>query len=238
MVGITRGDLKQFLRIRFPNAYRRLESLLGRRLRQRSVQDVFSEIYARNKWGSVETRSGQASTLASTVLVRDALPQLLRELGVHSLLDLPCGDFHWMKTLELDMDFYTGADIVPQLIAENQRRYGGSRRRFIMLDITQDLLPLADLLLCRDCLVHLSNEEALRAIENIRSSRMEYILMTTFPAQEQNDDILNGQWRPVNLRAAPFNFPPPRRLVNEGFMLYGGHYRDKSLGLWKLIDLN
>jgi hypothetical protein len=39
------------------------------------------------------------------------------------LLDIPCGDFNWMKLLNLGVD-YIGADIVGELIAENRRRFG------------------------------------------------------------------------------------------------------------------
>ena len=39
-----------------------------------------------------------------------------------------------------------------------QREHGDDRHRFIRLDLTVDPLPGADLVLCRDCLVHLPND--------------------------------------------------------------------------------
>ena len=36
---------------------------------------------------------------------------------------------------------------------------------------------------------------------------------------------------------APFNFPPPLRLVNENCTEGDGAYGDKCLGLWRLADL-
>lgn len=46
-----------------------------------------------------------------------------------------------------------------------------------------------------------------------------------------------GRWRPRDLQAAPFHPPAPLRLVRKGCSEFGGAYADKSLGLWRAIDL-
>jgi len=51
-----------------------------------------------------------------------------------------------------------GSDVVKELIDENYRRYAGPAREFVCLAIARDQLPPADLILCRDCLVHLPFE--------------------------------------------------------------------------------
>ena len=79
------------------------------------------------------------------------------------MLDVPCGDFYWMRLVPLDVD-YTGGDIVSDIVARNQAQYGDERRRFLRLDLLQDPLPAADLIFCRDCLVHLSNAHIRRAV--------------------------------------------------------------------------
>jgi hypothetical protein len=61
-----------------------------------------------------------------TETIRQTLPALLAELRVESMLDLPCGDFNWMKQVELPVSRYIGADIVEPLIAKNQGQYGKS----------------------------------------------------------------------------------------------------------------
>ena len=53
---------------------------------------------------------------------------MLNQLDAKSMLDIPCGDFHWMKEIELPLDHYMGADIVKPLIEENQNRYGSETR--------------------------------------------------------------------------------------------------------------
>ena len=81
------------------------------------------------------------------------MTEIVEQYSVTSILDVPCGDFNWMQHVEFD-GLYRGADIVRELITENQARYGSDRRRFAVLDVTRDQLPASDLVLCRDCLNH------------------------------------------------------------------------------------
>jgi len=134
---------------------------------------------------------------------------------------------------------YTGVDIVPSLIEANRRRVegAGSSARFIVGDITRDALPRADVVLCRDCLVHLSFANIARAVRNFRASGARFLLATTFPEWEQNQDCEDGDWRALNMEKAPFNWPAPDALINERCEEGSGGWRDKSLGLWRLDQL-
>jgi hypothetical protein len=96
-------------------------------------------------------------------------------------------------------------------------------------------LPSVDLIFCRDCLVRLSFANIRSAIANIKASGLTYLLTTTYPGR-QNSDIATGEWRPINLQAKPFGFPPPLVLINEQCVVTPG-YRDKSMGLWRIADL-
>lgn len=58
--------------------------------------EFFSNVYQNNLWGSGQSRSGEGSELAWTGDLVEKLPALLRAHGVWRLLDVPCGDFHWM----------------------------------------------------------------------------------------------------------------------------------------------
>ena len=123
-------------------------------------------------------------------------------------------------------------DIVAELIASNSSFYTTSTRRFICADMTRDDLPKADMILCRDGLVHLSFADARAAIRNFRRSGSSYLLATTFVNHSRNQDVPTGGWRALNLQAAPFSFPAPLALVDERCTQPGGH--DKRIGLWKL----
>jgi len=202
-----------------------------------SLPETFSHIYKTKHWGGADSVSGEGSDRSQTVYLESELARLFRRLSVDVLLDLPCGDFEWMQRVDLGPVHYIGADIVPELAEKNQERFGGPHHRFFTLDLTGDLLPAADLLLCRDCLVHLSYRDISRAFENILSSSLTYLLTTTFPDHKKNEDICTGDWRPLNLVLAPFHLPPPLLLINEQCAEGDGRFPDKSLGLWNVKDI-
>lgn len=227
-------SLKRSIGYRFPSLIRNWRRIKFHPKLVGSREEVFNDIYHRRIWGDPESISGTGSNLAQTEEIRRLLPLLLDDLGCHSLLDVPCGDFYWMRLLDLEQD-YVGGDIVADLIERNQREYGNERRRFIHVDLVQDKLPTADLLLCRDCLVHLSYADIFSALANIKSSGCQYLLTTTYPSRERNYDMPTGSWRALGLHLPPFSFPPPLRLIDEKCPDLG--YEDKHLGLYRVVDL-
>jgi SAM-dependent methyltransferase len=207
------------------------------RLRGLGLADAFTHIYETNLWGGDESRSGLGSAVDATRVVRAALPELLRALGATTLLDIPCGDFGWLSHVDLGPVRYTGADIVAALVERNTRLFADPGRRFVQVDLTRDPLPASDLVLCRDCLVHLSFANIARALENVRRSGSSHLLTTTFTGLDGNTDIEDGDWRALNLERPPFNFPPPAALIIEECREAEGTYDDKSLGLWPVAQL-
>lgn len=185
-----------------------------------------------------ESISGPGSTLRQTQELRERLPLLLAHLGVRSLLDAPCGDFNWMQNVELGLDLYTGVDILKEVISEHAWRHTRADRRFMRADLIDGTLPQADAILCRDLLPHLSYAEIWATLRNFRRTGATYILLTTFLRPRPNRDTVGGDWRTLNLTLAPFNFPQPLFIVNEKCSESGGVFADKSLGVWRLADLN
>lgn len=205
---------------------------------RRSIAETFQYIYQANHWSGGESVSGEGASVEQTRQLQTELPALLRELRVDVLLDLPCGDFGWMKDIDLPVSRYIGADIVPELIRLNQQQYAGPARRFEVIDMTRDALPAADLLLCRDCWVHLSFADIHRALANLKQSSIRYLLTTTFVAGQKNEDITTGDWRVLNLELPPFNFPPPLQLIDERCTEGNGNFQDKRLALWSVASLS
>jgi hypothetical protein len=225
----------------------RLRGVLGRlrgpmarlggfhRLRWRVIsrEAVFTQVYESAAWGSAESGSGTGSDLRATADVRERLPELLTRLGATSLLDAPCGDFNWMRHVELPVQDYYGVDIVPSVIMENQRRFGDSHRHFAVADLTSDKLPRADVILCRDCLVHVSFEDAALILENFRATDATWLLLNTYPEVFRNRNQFTGRhWRRLNFRLPPFNFPEPVESFPDG-----GDVDPSQLTLWRLQDL-
>jgi hypothetical protein len=198
---------------------------------------AFRYAYQHNLWCGAETPSGAGSSVAQTTVIANALPGLCQRYDVGSLLDVPCGNFNWMARVNLSNVRYTGGDIVPEVVVEAARRHGTRERRFLVLDLTRSPLPPADLLLCRDCFVHLSYTDIAKAIGNIRRSNIKYVLTTTFTTEFGFRDIVTGDWRPINLETPPFSFPRPVELLREQCTELNGAFADKSLGLWRVDDL-
>lgn len=204
------------------------------------IRSRFIEIFEQNHWAGKESISGEGSGSAQTQKLKTKLPPLLEALQVNTLLDLPCGDLSWIREINLPVSNYIGADIVPDLVEQNRAKFSGAsntNRQFLVLDLTGDPLPDADLILCRDCLVHLSFTDIDKVLRNLKESSIKWLLATTFTDCEQNEDIATGDWRVLNLELPPFNFSPPNTLIDEECTEGGGQFTDKSLGLWKIQEL-
>jgi SAM-dependent methyltransferase len=199
---------------------------------------VFTDIYRKNRWGG-ESVSGEGSDINQTKSVRDKLPDLLQTYSVRTLLDLPCGTFYWMQKVDLGGIAYIGGDIVPELIEQNNARYRSVSREFRVLDLIKDQLPPADLLLCRDCLIHLSFRDMESALRNIAQSGIPYLLTTNYPHITLNTDIVTGDFRAINLQLAPFRFPKPITVIPEDIFpkLKDNPNFIRELALWRTQDI-
>jgi hypothetical protein len=201
------------------------------------MESIFTPFYTENLWGDSESRSGPGSNHTRTAKLRHELPILLQEIGARTLLDAPCGDFNWMKDTNLSLDLYFGVDVIPDLIARNRRLYGDERTQFVLLDLTLDWLPDADVILCRDCFIHFSYRHIAAALRNFKSTQSTYLLTNTYNEWQRNENIRTGDFRYLNLLLPPFNFPPPLREIDEKYPEEQQEFFGKTLGLWRLADL-
>jgi SAM-dependent methyltransferase len=206
---------------------------------RKNLRDKFTDIYINNTFGGKESRSGEGSNFVQTDVIRQELPKLLEELGVKIFLDAPCGDLFWIKETPLNVEKYIGIDIVETLVGKNKQQFHDDRyREFYCLNLVENILPRADVIFCRDCLVHLHYAEIKKVISNFKKSQSTYLLTTTFTDRKSNVDLIGKNiWRPLNLQATPFNFPPPLKLINEKCTEANNQFTDKCLGLWLLEDI-
>lgn len=190
---------------------------------------VFEAIYEHNLWGGKESRSGTGSDKDQVQGIAEFLLEVIDEYNISSMLDVPCGDFNWMQDVEFPIGFdYVGADIVSQLIEDNQEKYPDVL--FRQYDLVSDEPSHGfDLIFCRDLLGHLSHIDTVAAITNIRRSKPRYLIATTFPNAEKNPHIKTGQWRPINLEHYGLK---PVKIYNEGLINSKGENSGKSLGLY------
>jgi len=219
------------------NAPRRFRSMINETMTLDSLgagdaKEVFTNIFRKNWWNNTESRSGWGAELKRTASIRRELPDFAQRHGLGSLLDAPCGDFNWMRHVQWPAGFrYIGADIVPDLIAENRRKY--STVEFLELDVLRDPLPEVDAWLARDLMIHFPDTAIWTALDQFRRSSIGTLLATTYPNARQNSDIRFGQVRHINLCAAPFNLPLPFEILREDDDPVTG----RVIGAWRRSDI-
>jgi hypothetical protein len=206
-------------------------------------KNIFNKIFTDNLWGDNDSKSGPGSNMLQTKALRQTLPVFFLKHQIKTVLDIPCGDFHWMKEIQGNLsgvlDNYIGGDIVDEIVTANNLKYGDSKFRFEVLDITLSKLPAVDVILCRDCLVHLSYHYIYLALKSIKKSGSRFLLTTSFiDERRKNKNMISGGWRPLNFRKHPFFFPDPVDTIVENCTENDGIYYDKSLVLWKINSLN
>lgn len=209
-------------------------------MREMNPEDIFTWIYRTNHWDSTESVSGRGAELRQTVEVRNAVATVLDRYAIRSVVDAGCGDLNWQRRVPnlLDVTDYLGVDVVADLITRNRERFRGARARFAHMDISRDALPRADLVICRDCLVHLSNTQVLAVLRHIAMSGSGYLLATSYPAESVNRDTADGHWRPINLTAYPFLLPEPIEFFDTDYRDGGRNHPGNGLGLWPVGQIH
>lgn len=208
--------------------------------------DFFHRVFSERLWNCEESASGVGSTLEATRELVTGLPEALRQLGVRSMLDLPCGDFHWMKTVDLTGVDYLGGDIVADVVQQNQRLHAREGVQFKVLDLVQDDLPSVDLIFVRDCFIHFTLDLIQSALSNIRRANIKYLCTTHDSYRDryagahfENIELdravqgVNFEFRPLNFQLPPFNFPPPLLTLTEG-AAWDGY---KTMAIWDIASL-
>ena len=195
----------------------------------------FTKIYLLNSWGCNKNRSGPGSTLKNTKNLRKKLPLLCKKFNIESILDVPCGDFNWMKNFLIKKNNieYMGGDIVKEIITSNNKLYKKKNISFKQIDILEDKLPKYDLMICRACLMHFSNEDIFKSFINFSNSSIKYLLTTSHLENKKgkfknikNKDTITVEFRTLDLFSEPFN-------LNKKVSYVINDYKFKSVKTFK-----
>ena len=215
---VARSLGSRFYLARCRRAYAKINAIA---VSGQSSAEKFTRIYDMKLWLRVnpainadKSLSGQGSTLESTTVFRHELEHFLSQVNARRLVDIPCGDFNWMRAVNFQPGMeYIGGDIVPSLIVRLNKKHGAddktSRRVFRVFDVTRDQFDAADVWLCKDCIQHLSNKDIMLALSNFCNSSIEFALISNHGDVTENVDIPTGQFRHVDLTLPPFNLPLP-----------------------------
>jgi hypothetical protein len=200
---------------------------------------ILKEEWSKDFLGRVELHkngmksiAGYGSSLWNVRMIIAELPNIFKRYGIKNMLDIPCGDFYWMKEVDLSSITYLGADLVDGQITFNKEKY--PQIDFRVLNMVEDKLPTSDLVFTRDCLVHLNYENIGLFIDELIRNGSKYLMATHCPQVETNME-LNGiiGWRPLNLEKAPFNFPKAIEIISE----QSEYNPEKCMGIWSLEDI-
>ena len=192
---LTPAPIRAWLRLR-------IDRKTAREFSGLSVKQTFEKIYAEGWWGHyraerLEFDSGKSSHLSYFLeayihaihAVKSSNPEIA------TVLDLGCGDFNVGRQIAPQFSTYAGVDIVKSLIDRNQALYGRDSTTFLCCDITKDKLPDADLILIRQVLQHLSNDDILAFLKNIQGKYRHLIISETLHKSWRftpNKDIPTG----------------------------------------------
>ena len=214
---------------------------------QNTSEKRFHMIYKTNFWSSNESASGLGSELKNTANIEKEIVNIINKYEIKSILDAPCGDFNWVKNVLNEDLSYIGGDIVQEIIDNNIQKFKGDNLDFINLDITNENFPDSDLMICRDCLIHLSFKSIKLFFENFRKSKINYLLLTTYKLKDRNKEIDNldipdGEYREIDLTRPPFSLPKPLYEIldkdelnkNSGFNCYLNLYTRNQINEIKI----
>lgn len=181
------------------------------------TKDAMEQVYAMQLWGNngAEFYSGDGSHLSEIVNPYiEVVASFLRAFEMPiTVCDLGCGDFNVGKELVKYTTKYVAVDIVEDLITHNKRTFKQNNLEFQCIDIAVDDLPVADCVLLRQVLQHLSNAEINNIVKKLTAFK--YVILTEhLPDRDfiPNEDIISGQGirlkkqSGVDLLAPPFSF--------------------------------
>jgi hypothetical protein len=189
---------------------------------------AFQIVHDQNLWENPESKSGGGSTVEFTKFIREDFSKWLHDNGVTSMVDLPCGDFNWMRLVDFPAGMtYHGIDIVPDLIAANSQQYQNDHVQFSVGDIIAGPVPAANAYFCRDVFIHFPNDAVEKSIANVRVAGAKWLIATTFPDVKSKVDTVFPNSRKQNM--ALFLGEPDAMLED-----FGDGMTDKFMGVWRL----
>jgi hypothetical protein len=163
----------------------------------------------------------------------DELKALLKGFEIKSLIDTSCEEARLIDQLDLPLEHYVGVDRRSDVVEAIRSSLGSAERTFLSGDITKDLLPKADLILCWDHLQKLTQAEIRATLLLLKKSGTKYLLLTHFPELLKNTKSKRGGYRPINWTLPPYKFPEPMIQISE----QKERGEVKNLALWKIAEL-
>ena len=189
----------------------------------KSSKDIFRKIYVNSKWGKSDDGfcSGWGSIGRNATQYVDFINEFISSHDSKTVVDLGCGDFKVGRRLQIPGGGYLGCDVVPEVIAENIKKFSSEKIGFKCIDIINDELPDGELCLIRQVLQHLSNSDILSIIPKIK--KYNYVIisdMQIYDPKSINLDIQRFGGERTKLASNLLLEMPPFNLAVEPVLEY------------------
>lgn len=150
-------------------------------------REIFSDIYRNEKWSKLPGEkfgSGSGSHLEKVIAPYiNLLLQIVQCNNIRSIVDIGCGDFWIMRQVFSALEknnyayFYSGVDVVEELINYNAANFGKQNVKFYCCDFAQDDFKIAgELIIIRQVLQHLSNADIKKILQ--KTAAFKFVLVT------------------------------------------------------------
>lgn len=170
---------------------------------------AFNAIYSNKLWGG---NSGEGSRLREGQLYIDTVNRLIESKGFSSVVD--CGSGDGLIGSRIKCASYTGVDICPNVVRQCAQQY--QKNKYFALDFYKDyaIIPVGDILLCKDVLHHWPNDWVINWLSYlIQSNKYKCILITQDEKQiHEKQDCHVGGYRALSHSMYPLNTLPFKRI--------------------------
>ena len=158
-----------------------------------------------SEWGN---SSGPGSDAYYNIPYRAFLEQFIRNNDIRSVVDVGCGDWTFSRFVNFAGVRYQGYDVVESVVERNRTRFGSATVRFDRMPDDLAEVPAADLLIMKDVLQHLPNHEISRHRAGLFDRFPRCLLTNSYRKRDavRNIDIHYGEFRCLDLNAAPYHF--------------------------------
>ena len=160
-----------------------LAVLMTKISKEKSAGKVFDDIYLSSAWGKGnnggKVYSGDGSH--DPILVKpyqEAVLGFLQSLHNPSVLDLGCGDFNVSGVLAPMSKHYFAVDVSQTVIDVNESKFAADNLTFLCMDAVAERLPEAEVVIIRQVLQHLSNDDIKHALSNCIGTTTKYLIVT------------------------------------------------------------
>jgi len=190
------------------------------------IESGFDNIYVNKIWtnNNQYTLSGPGSSLSSANNIIKFLIDFIKQNNIKKIIDGSCGDCNWiMEVLKFFPDIeFIGNDVSTTIIHQNKETFANTHYSFYVKNAIEDEIENCDLFIFRHTMMHLSLENNLKILENMKRN-CKYCLLTHHESVQMNQinrtpvipdfpDAL--RWSQMNLKISPF-------YLNEKYLISG-----------------